>query len=88
MDMDVDLEFELKISRRDLRVLLLHEFRLGHKATETTSNICWDVSSDLSLDMGWDLSLDVSWDGGWGSGPALGRGWDRSWDVAGTGVVK
>jgi transposase len=35
--MDVDLELELKISRRDLQVLLLHEFRLGHKAT---SNIC------------------------------------------------
>jgi hypothetical protein len=37
--MDVDLELELKISRRDLRVLLLHEFRLDHKATEATSNI-------------------------------------------------
>ena len=40
MDMDVDLELEMKISRRELRVLLLHEFRLGHKATEATINIC------------------------------------------------
>jgi hypothetical protein len=40
MDMNVDLELETKISRRELRVLLLHEFRLGRKATEATSNIC------------------------------------------------
>jgi transposase len=38
--MDVDLEVEMNISRRELRVLLLHEFRLGRKATEATSNIC------------------------------------------------
>jgi hypothetical protein len=31
--MDVDLELEFKISRRELRVLLLHEFRLGDKVT-------------------------------------------------------
>jgi len=45
--MDFDLEFELKISRRDLRVLLLHEFRLGHKATETNSSICSTAGKDL-----------------------------------------
>jgi hypothetical protein len=33
MDTDVDLEVELKISRRELRVLPLHEFHLGRKAT-------------------------------------------------------
>jgi hypothetical protein len=38
MDMDVDLELEMKISRRELRVLLFHEFRLGRKTTEATSN--------------------------------------------------
>ena len=38
--MDVDLELEMNISRKELRVLLLHEFRLGHKATEATINIC------------------------------------------------
>jgi histone-lysine N-methyltransferase SETMAR len=47
MDMNVDLELELKISRRDLRVLLLHEFRLGHKATEATSNICSTMGKDV-----------------------------------------
>jgi transposase len=47
MDMDVDPELELKISRRDLRVLLLHEFRLGHKVTEATSNICITMGKDL-----------------------------------------
>ena len=30
----------MKLSRRELRLLLLHEFRLGRKATEATSNIC------------------------------------------------
>ncbi len=41
MDMDVDLELEMKISRRELRVLLLHEFRLGRKATEATYAARW-----------------------------------------------
>jgi len=40
MDMDDDLEIEMKISRRELRVLLLHEFGLVRKVTEATSNIC------------------------------------------------
>ena len=30
----------MDISRKELRLLLLHEFRLGHKATEATRNIC------------------------------------------------
>ena len=38
--MEIDLELEMKLSRRELRLLLLHEFRLGRKATEATSNIC------------------------------------------------
>ena len=46
MDMDVDLELEMNISRKELRVLLLHEFRLGHKATEVTSNICSTMGKD------------------------------------------
>jgi DNA-binding transcriptional regulator LsrR (DeoR family) len=32
MDMDVDLELEMKISRRELRVLRLHEFHFARKA--------------------------------------------------------
>ena len=39
--MDVDLEVEVKISREELQVLLLHEFRLSHKATEATSVVRW-----------------------------------------------
>ena len=46
MDMDVDYKSEMKISRRELRVLLLHEFRLGRKATEATSNICDTMGKD------------------------------------------
>jgi hypothetical protein len=36
MDVDVYLELEMKISGIELRVLLLHEFRLGCKPTEAT----------------------------------------------------
>ncbi len=46
MDMDVDLALEMKISRRELRVRLLHEFRLSRKATEATSNICGTMGKD------------------------------------------
>ena len=44
--MDVDLELEMTISYRELRVLLLCEFRLGRKATEVTSNICRTMGKD------------------------------------------
>ena len=47
MEMDIDLELETKISRRELRLLLLHEFRLGRKATEATSNICSTMGKDV-----------------------------------------
>ena len=47
MDMDVDLGLELKISRREFRAVLLHEFRLGHKVTEATSNICSTMDKDV-----------------------------------------
>ncbi len=30
----------MDVSRKEVRFLLLHEFRLGHKATEATRNIC------------------------------------------------
>ena len=43
IEMEVDLELEMKLSRRELRLLLLHEFRLGRKATEATSNICGTI---------------------------------------------
>jgi hypothetical protein len=49
MDMDVDLELEMKISRRQLRVLLLHEFRLDRKATEATGNICGTMGKDALI---------------------------------------
>ncbi len=46
IDMDVDLKLEMKISCRELRVVLFHEFRLGRKATEATSNICGLMDED------------------------------------------
>ncbi len=30
----------MDVSRKEVRLLLLHEFRLGHQATEATRNIC------------------------------------------------
>jgi len=36
----------MEISRRELHVLLLHEYRLGHKATEAASNICSTMGKD------------------------------------------
>ncbi|CAF3633392.1 unnamed protein product, partial [Rotaria socialis] len=46
MDMDIDFELEMNISRKELRVVLLHEFRAGHKATESTNNICRTTGKD------------------------------------------
>ena len=37
IDMDVGRETEMNLSRREMRMLLLHQFPLGHKAT---NNIC------------------------------------------------
>jgi hypothetical protein len=37
--MEVDLELEVKISLRELRLLLLHQFRLDHKVAEASGNI-------------------------------------------------
>ena len=35
--MDVDVESKINLSHREIRVLLLHEFRLGQTATEAAS---------------------------------------------------
>ena len=45
--MDVDVESKINLSHREIRVLLLHEFRLGHKATEAASNICGTMRQGL-----------------------------------------
>ena len=37
----------MNISRRELRVLLLHEFRLGRKATEAARNIRSTMGKDV-----------------------------------------
>ena len=42
MNMDVDHESEMNLSRKELRVLLLHEFRFGRKATEAARNMQYD----------------------------------------------
>jgi hypothetical protein len=47
MNMDVDPGLEMKISRTELRVLLLHEFCLGRKATETTSRTYHAMGKDV-----------------------------------------
>jgi histone-lysine N-methyltransferase SETMAR len=45
--MDVDVESKINLSHREIRVLLLHEFRLGHNATEAASNICATMGQGL-----------------------------------------
>ena len=45
--MDVDREIEMKLSQREIRVLLLHGFRLAHKAKEATNNICKTMGQDI-----------------------------------------
>ena len=46
MDIDVGRESEMNLSRKELRVPLLHEFRLGRKATEAARNICSTMGED------------------------------------------
>ncbi len=46
IDMDADHELKMNLSRREIRVLLLHEFRLGHKATEAANSICSTMGED------------------------------------------
>ena len=46
MDKDVDHESEMNSSFKELRVLLLHEFRLGRKTTEAARNICSTMGKD------------------------------------------
>ena len=45
--MDVDQELKMNLSRIEIRVLLLHEFRLGRKATEAANNICSTMGEDV-----------------------------------------
>ncbi len=47
MNKEANIDLEIEISRRELRVLLLHQFRLGHKATEVASNICSTMGKDV-----------------------------------------
>ena len=46
MDMDVDRESEVNLPHKELRVLLLLEFRLGRKATKAVRNICSTIGED------------------------------------------
>ena len=46
MDMEIDLELEMKISCRELRLFLLHKFCLGRRAMEATSNKCGTMSKN------------------------------------------
>ena len=45
--MDADHELKMNLSRREIRVLLLHQFRLGHKATEAANNVCSTMGEDV-----------------------------------------
>ena len=45
--MDADHELKMNFSRREIRVLLLHEFRRSHKATEAPNNIFITMDEDV-----------------------------------------
>ena len=45
--MDADHELKMNLSCREIRALLLLEFRLGHKATEAANNICSTMGEDV-----------------------------------------
>ena len=45
--MDADHELKMNLLRREIRALLLHEFRLGHKTTEAANNICGTMGKDV-----------------------------------------
>jgi hypothetical protein len=47
VDMDVDHELKMNLSHREIRVLLLHEFRLGRKATEAANSIYSTMREDV-----------------------------------------
>ena len=44
--MDVDRDRQMNFSHKHLRVLLLHRFRFGRKATEAARNICSTMGED------------------------------------------
>ena len=46
MDIDVNRMSEMNLSCKELRVLLLHEFRLGRKATEAARNMYSTMGED------------------------------------------
>ena len=45
--MDIDHELKMNLSRREIRILLLHEFLQSRRETEATNNICSTMSEDV-----------------------------------------
>ena len=45
--MDADHQLKMNLSCSEVRVLLLHEFRLGYKATEAANNLCSTMGEDV-----------------------------------------
>ena len=45
--MEADHDLKMNLSRREIRVLLLVEFRLDHETTEATHNICSMTGKDV-----------------------------------------
>ena len=47
IDMDVDHRLKIKVSRKEIRVLLLYEFHLDHRTTEAPNDICSAMDEDI-----------------------------------------
>ena len=49
INMGIDHGLKMDLSRRKIRLLLLHELRLGRRATEATNNIRNTMGEDVLL---------------------------------------
>ena len=45
--MDADHQLKINLLRREIPTILLHQFPLSHKATESAKNICSTMDEDL-----------------------------------------
>ena len=45
--MDADHQLKMNLLRREIPTILLHQFRLAHRATEADNNMCSTMGEDL-----------------------------------------
>jgi hypothetical protein len=78
IDIDLDDELKMNLSHREIRVLLLHEFRLGRKATEANNNIRSKMGEDVLSTSVWRDHRESQLHG---HGHSHSHGRDRDWKL-------